>query len=224
MSRVRIPIFPLNAVLFPKMPLPLHVFEKRYVALINYCVEEGSPFGLVLARDPDERGVDIARVGTFAHLQAVQKLDEDRYNVLVVGGDRFSVLARETMPDGYDMALVEKLTDMPADPSHLNALADELRRAFRQFFEGLIQHVGLRSLQFELPDDVVDLSFVVAAVVNLPSERRQLLLESTSTSERLQQEIAYLQRSIELLGDSDARAQVARLLDASKAREEISRN
>jgi Lon protease-like protein len=224
MSRFRIPLFPLNTVLFPRMPLPLHVFEKRFVALIERCVAEKSEFGVVLARDPDERGREIADVGTVAHLQAVQKLEEGRYNILVVGGERFSVLTRGATPDGYDIALVETVTDLPADPAHLEGLVMEVRRLFAAYFAALVERAGLKSLQYDLPDDPSDLSFIVASVIQLPGERRQQLLESTSTPERLQQEIAWLEQGIKRLEEGGVHGQVAHLLDAAKAREEVSRN
>lgn len=224
MSRYRLPLFPLNTVLFPKMPLPLHVFEQRFVALIERCIEDRSEFGIVLARDPDERGDDIARVGTLARLHAVQKLEEGRYNVVVVGGERFAVLERERIEAGYDLALVETVTDMPADPEHISGLVEETRRLFAAYFEKLMGRIGLKSLQYELPEDACELSFVVAAVIQLPSERRQRLLEMTNTPERLQQEITWLQRGIQQLEPAETRAQVARRLDPARAHEEVSRN
>lgn len=223
MSRIRVPIFPLNTVLFPRMPLPLHVFEDRYRRLIEWCVDQKESFGVVLARDPDERGVEVARVGTIANIQAVQRLEGGRYNVLAVGGQRFSMLLRDTTPDGYDMALVETLEDLPADPQQLDALASEARRLFSVFFEKLIERSGLKNLQYELPDSATDLSFVVAAIMQIPVERRQKLLEMTNTPERLQDEIAWLQRALQHL-EALSENRVARLLDVSKVRDEVSRN
>lgn len=223
MGRLRIPIFPLNTVLFPKMPLPLHVFEERFRRLIEWCIDRKEPFGVVLAKDPDERGLEVARIGTIASIQAVQKLEGGRYNVLAIGAERFSVLVRDTTPDGYDMALVETLTDSPADPAYVSALVAETRRLFGSFFDALIQRSGLTALDYELPEDPTELSFVVAAVLQMPVERRQRLLETTNTPERLQEEIAWLQRALRHLEEMP-RGQIARLMDASKAREEVSRN
>lgn len=223
MSRVRVPIFPLNTVLFPRMPLPLHVFEERYRRLIEWCVDQKERFGVVLARDPDERGAEVARIGTMASIQAVQRLEGGRYNVLAVGAERFSILLRDTTPDGYDMALVETVEDLPADPVHVDALVAETRRLFGVFFDALVQRSGLKSLQYELPEDATDLSFVVAAILQVPVERRQKLLEMTNTPERLQEEIAWLQRALKHLEESP-RGRVASLMDPSKVRDEVSRN
>jgi ATP-dependent Lon protease len=79
-------------------------------------------------------------------------------------------------------------------------------------------------MEYELPADASELSFVVASVLQLPLERRQQFLESTSTSERLQQEIAWLQRGIKHFASNEGGGQIARPIDTSKAREEVSRN
>ncbi len=224
MGRVHIPLFPLNTVLFPRMPLPLHVFEERFRRLVERCVEQKSQFGVVLARDPELQGASIARVGTMARIHAVQKLDGGRYNILAVGDERFAVLSRETTPDEYDLALVEKLLDNPADPAYLDPLTAEIRRLFTTYFEVLLSRAGLKTMEYELPTDASELSFVVASVLQLPLERRQQFLESTSTPERLQQEIAWLQRGIRHFESGESAGQIARPIDTSKAREEISRN
>jgi len=223
MARIRIPIFPLNTVLFPKMPLPLHVFEERYRRLIEHCVAQKERFGVVLVRDPEERGTEVARVGTMASIQAVQKLEGGRYNVLAVGAERFALLARDTSPEGYDVALVETLDDTPADPQYLTSLVEETRRLFGTFFDMLVRRSGITTLEYELPDDPTELSFVVAAVLQMPVERRQKLLETTNTPERLQEEIAWLQRAVKHLEEAP-RGLIARPLDLAKARDEVSRN
>lgn len=224
MRQIQVPLFPLNTVLFPRMPLPLHVFEERFRKMIARCVEENSPFGVVLARDPEERGDEIARVGTVARIHVAHELEGGRYNVLAVGDERFAVLGRERTSDDYDVAFGETLIDLPTNPEHLEPLISEVKRLFGRYFDALIAKAGLQTPGYEPPDDPSALSFVVASVIQLPLERRQQFLESTSTSERLQQEIALLQRGVKKIIDSEAAAQVARPLDSAKAREEISRN
>ena len=51
-----LPLFPLNTVLFPDMPLPLHVFEPRYLEMMDYCRRERTPFGVVLIQSGPEVG------------------------------------------------------------------------------------------------------------------------------------------------------------------------
>ncbi|NUQ69960.1 MAG: LON peptidase substrate-binding domain-containing protein [Chthonomonadales bacterium] len=223
MSPRRVPLFPLNTVLFPGMPLPLHVFEERFRKLVERCVDAKEPFGVILATDPDERGIEIARVGTIARIHAVQRLHEGRFNLLAVGDERFYVLRRTATADGYDEALVEPLSDMPGEPEHLAPLANQVRRLFDLYFGTVVQRAGLRPLDYELPEDPENLSFVVAAILQLPLPGRQELLESTSTAERLQQEIACLERDM-ARAQEIAEARTARPLDAESIRREISKN
>ena len=53
---VELPLFPLNVVLFPGQTLPLHIFEPRYRAMIQRCIENDTPFGVLLAQDDDDDG------------------------------------------------------------------------------------------------------------------------------------------------------------------------
>jgi Lon protease-like protein len=48
---MKVPLFPLNLVLFPGQNLPLHIFEERYKAMLKKCLAEQSPFGIALIRD-----------------------------------------------------------------------------------------------------------------------------------------------------------------------------
>lgn len=224
MDRLEVALFPLNTVLFPRMPLPLHVFEERFRKLILRCSEAKEPFGVVLAADADERGEETARVGTLARIHAVQRLDDGRMNVLAVGDARFAVLRRRKTEDDYQIATVEPVYDLPASPRTIEPLVQEVRRLFSTYFEALVAKAGIEVPEYELPADPSELSFVVASVVQLPLMRRQQFLELTSTSERLQQEIAYLQRSIERLERQQDESRIATPFDPDDWKDVFSRN
>ena len=72
-SMTELPLFPLNVVLFPGMVLPLHIFEPRYREMVNYCLDEKKPFGVVLLREGEERGGPAIpyQVGTAARIMRV---------------------------------------------------------------------------------------------------------------------------------------------------------
>jgi Lon protease-like protein len=224
MDRLEVPLFPLNNVLFPRMPLPLHVFEERFRKLIQRCVEEKEPFGVVLATDPDERGITTARVGTLARIHALQHLDDGRMNVLAVGDERFAVLGRRETPDQFQLATVEQLYDLPINAQIIEPLVQEVRRLFAVYFDALVATAGLEVPRYELPDDPSDLSFIVASVVQLPLNRRQVFLELTSTAERLQQEIAFLKRGIERMSKPEVAGRIATPVDPEKWMDVFSRN
>ena len=95
---VLLPLFPLRLVLFPGQVLPLHIFEPRYRLMINHCVDEGQPFGVVLMHEdsPDWRHysgeVTLPHdVGTTAHIRQVERLPNGRLNIITVGLHRFRV-------------------------------------------------------------------------------------------------------------------------------------
>src|SRR5438128_11820886 len=89
MPRQWLPLFPLNAVLFPHMALPLHIFEPRYRQMIGDCLEAGYSFGVVAIREGSETGPATPYdVGTLAKIVRSDRLDVGRMNLLVMGPSR----------------------------------------------------------------------------------------------------------------------------------------
>ena len=91
-----LPLFPLNTVLFPGMQLKLHIFEPRYKTLINQCIDNSEPFGVVLIRHGAEIGnQDIVPfdVGCTADIGEVQRLPLGRMNIVTTGHRRFRINA-----------------------------------------------------------------------------------------------------------------------------------
>jgi ATP-dependent Lon protease len=82
-----IPIFPLNVVLFPHQPLPLHIFEPRYKAMVNDCLEQNKDFGVLLAHQGQ-----LFQNGTCARIENIlEKYDDGRLKILTLGKQRFRV-------------------------------------------------------------------------------------------------------------------------------------
>src|SRR5687767_13844296 len=91
-----LPLFPLNTVLFPAMPLKLHIFEERYKTMINECIDNNSPFGVLLIDTGADSGGPLAKphlIGCTAHITRVQRLPFGRMNIMAVGRERFRVNA-----------------------------------------------------------------------------------------------------------------------------------
>src|SRR4051812_15154271 len=101
MSGDLIPLFPLNTVLYPGVPLPLHVFEERYRILFGELLDGGEPrrFGVVAIRRGLEVGEDeepeLHEVGCVAEVRRVERYDDGRYDVVAVGGPRFRLLGTD---------------------------------------------------------------------------------------------------------------------------------
>jgi Lon protease-like protein len=164
-------LFPLGIVLLPTERIPLHIFEARYRELIGECLDDDSDFGLLYA---DEDGV--REVGTRARIMEVlDRLDDGRLNVLVEGGERFRV-ERLTRGRSFLTAEVEPVEDEEegASEAALRALGS---------FRALVALAGAEP--GELDEESPQLSYELAAQVELAPEPKQRLLELRSEEDRL---------------------------------------
>lgn len=165
-------LFPLGIVLLPTEQVPLHIFEPRYRELIGECIELGQEFGLVYA---DEDG--IRETGTRARVTTVlERFDDGRLNVAVAGASRF-VVARMTHGRSFMTAETEDVEDESRD------VDDSIRTAAIGAFRAL---AALAGAEVELEEDSPELSFQLAAQVELAPDEKQFLLESRSEQERLE--------------------------------------
>jgi Lon protease-like protein len=126
-----IPLFPLNTVLFPDGPLPLRIFETRYVDMVKYCMREQSPFGVVLIRAGSEVGTgsvgETSAVGTTARIVDFDPLPDGLLGITCVGERKFSVSKHWQQEDGLHVADVvfvdpEEPLDLPLEYDHLGEL------------------------------------------------------------------------------------------------------
>ena len=178
-------LFPLPIVLVPTERIPLHIFEPRYRELVEECVEEGEPFGLVLATGDGA----VHEIGTRAIVtQVLETLDDGRMNVVVEGGDRFRLLEL-TSGRAFATGLVEPVVDDDVAPE-----PDDAERAlavFRELAEAADSDV-------DVPDpSSPHLDFELAARVDFAVDSKQELLSSTSPRERMKKLIDFLETALE---------------------------
>jgi len=175
-----LPIFPLELVLFPDTPLPLHIFEPRYKEMIGECLAQKAPFGVVRAV---EKG--LAEVGCTAEiLEVTKKYDDGRLDILTEGRRRFEI--RQIDQDrAFLRAAVHFFDDAPgaAGPGEI-ARAAELQQE-------LMTLAGAEEAAVET--DHPQLSFQLAAALPLDLDFKQTLLGMRSEPERLQSVIEYYQ-------------------------------
>lgn len=192
-----IPLFPLNLVLLPKMILPLHLFEERYLEMLAYCMEGESPFGIVLTAEanPLTSETSYHSVGCTAEFVRVEPAANGRYNVHVAGEERFRIL---DFHDGmsFRTALVETFTDDPCDPTELVPWVHKASELLTLYLEKHLEQSGDGLGDVNLPDDPVVMSFACVCVVPITMMERQHLLESTNTLYRLQTVCDYLSTAI----------------------------
>jgi uncharacterized protein len=193
-----IPLFLLRTVLFPHMPLSLHVFEDRYKQMLQDCLESGQSFGVVAIREGEEVGGEArpCDVGTVARIVHVEQLDDGRMNLIISGASRFRVV-REVPGKPYAQADVDYLEEEepPVD--------GDLSRRVKQAFEGYISSLrrmapNLSSVPVIPAEDEV-LGYLVAAMVETPLAARQRLLEAQTPAERMEMELKILRFEADLL-------------------------
>ena len=170
-----IPLFPLNVVLMPGTPLPLHIFEERYKQMVDECLESGDEFGMVLA---DESGT--RQVGCTAKIvELVQRYDDGRMVILVEGARRFK-LNNVMTGKPYYVGDVEYLEDGLAEDD-VSALAEECVALLERVIEAATE--GAVGIEIEPP--YRNLSFAIAGRIEFDLEARQEILELSTEKERL---------------------------------------
>jgi hypothetical protein len=211
MTQQTLPLFPLNTVLFPGAPLTLHIFEERYRTMIARCLEQHSPFGVVLIRDGDEvvegnigsQNVQPYEIGTVAQLSANVKLDDGRYIITVIGQRRFRIqylLHHEPYLIGSVALLSE---DRP--PAVLD-LAAELRQTCERYWRAVVDATGVQVQPDTLPDDVSAMSYQLADRLQVPRAVKQRWLEA-DMSGRLREMNMMLKAELAMLPRSQRGAQ-----------------
>nr|WP_309688866.1 LON peptidase substrate-binding domain-containing protein [Armatimonas sp.] len=181
-----VPLFPLDLVLFPQMVVPLHIFEMRYRLMIQRCLKENLPFGIVLMTSNDEatKTVATAQVGCLARIVESEPLPDGRFRVEVVGTERFRLLdTHDNHP--YRSGLIEYVHDEPAAEGDWEPLVESVKDALKDYLTRQLARAGKRVAGFRLPDAPELLSFTAACVLPIANEDKQALLELTDIPSRL---------------------------------------
>ena len=185
----RLPLFLLKTVLFPNMQLPLHVFEERYRLMIGRCLEEHAPFGVVLIRSGEEVGgsAEPYDVGTSARIARLQRLDDGRMNLVVLGEQRFRV-AHLDRSEPYLSGQVTFLDSEDPDTSEAEEEAQRVAALFGEQFRLLLAVTGQWTRRLSLPGVPDALADFIAANIDVPPATKQDLLETLSVPGRLRRE------------------------------------
>jgi Lon protease-like protein len=204
-----LPLFPLNVVLFPHMPLPLHIFEPRYRQMIADCLEEGHSFGVVAIREGSETGPSTPYdIGTLAKIVRIDRLDDGRMNLLVMGASRFTVV-RTADDRPYLRGEIRIIPESGDDLDATARLTEVTAVSFRQYSNLLRELVGRQPDEAEPPMEPELLSYLIAAALNLQVPEKQTLLAEARTDSRLLLELRLLRKEIALLKQMLAHAAAA---------------
>jgi Lon protease-like protein len=176
-----IALFPLNVVLFPEGPLPLRIFETRYVDMVSRCMREDQRFGVALIREGSEVGpADTFDVGTMAKIVDFHQLSDGFLGLSCVGEQRFRIVSRSRQADGLNLAGIESLAReaKTAVPERHARLAELLRTVLPQLGEvyaGIEMHL----------DDAVWVGHRLAEILPIAAAEKQFCLELNDPIQRL---------------------------------------
>ncbi len=174
-----LPLFPLDVVLLPGMPLPLHIFEPRYKEMIGECLDNDRPFGMIRAKEDE-----IAEVGCTGEIITVTKKYEDgRMDIVTEGRERFEVV-HLNRDRSFLQAEVLYLQDSSDTPT-----AEEMGQATKLHSE-IMSLAGAQPERFS-EIETGQLSFHLAGSLPLDLDFKQALLGMKSEPERLQAIISF---------------------------------
>ncbi len=177
-----IPLFPLGTVLFPGGPLPLRIFETRYIDLVRRCLREGTGFGVVLIREGPEAGGPVVTfdVGTYARIVDFTQQPDGLLGIQARGERRFRILERRQARDGLNLADVEWLAEEV--PTPLPPEFAELAPAV----EAVLTQAGAPYAELERHvDDAGWVAARLAEILPFPAAHKQHCLELDDPIERL---------------------------------------
>jgi Lon protease-like protein len=210
-------LFPLHTVLFPGMLLPLHIFEARYMAMIQRSLDQEQTFGVAFIRQGQEAFGPLPvphLIGTTARILQVERFPDERMNLIAVGEERFRIRAVNS-EQPYLTAAVELLPmDLPVTLSVIRGI-HELQPWISAYL-ALLRSLGDESLNLELdlletPKDPLGLLYAAAWLLQVPLTEKQALLEAETAAHLLyklkrlyRRELAVVQR-IREVGEDAAR-------------------
>lgn len=198
-----LPLFPLDMVLFPNMPVDLHIFEPRYREMMSYCIDNQRPFGVVLIRRGNPALGPLAEphaVGVSAQIVNVQKMADGRMNITAVGANRFRIRSLDYDSQSYLVGDVEDYPLAVSDPHEVAGLVRTLRPLVKRYLDRLSEVAETNLSPDRIPSDVRTLAFLSAILLQVPNIDKQRLLATEDASDFLRDAIMLYRRELALLG------------------------
>ncbi len=198
-----LPILPLfDAVLFPKMVLPLVVMQKESIQLVDEAMSKDRIVGLLLSERRSEKKVqsqeDLAQVGTSALILKMAKSEDNKVQMLVQGLSRFRVEAyEEGLP--FLKARVVHIPEEEVKDKEIEALMTNIMGLFNRVVElspGLPQEVLAMAKSIKEPGTLADM---IASTLNSKVEEKQKILQTTDIRKRLKEATRIVNYQLEVL-------------------------
>jgi uncharacterized protein len=195
------PLFPLNTVLFPGMPIQLHIFEERYKNMIQHCLNTNQPFGVVLIRNGKEANSHLVEphyIGCSARILDVEPLEEGRMNIFALGQQRFRILSL-SHEKPYLSGMVEHFPLDEADQHILETAGEQLVPWINRYMRLLNQVTDDNLDPKQLPEDFLVLAYLAAVLLQIPAVEKQQLLATKCATDLLVQMHFIYRREVSLL-------------------------
>ncbi len=196
-----LPLFPLNSVLFPGMPIALHIFEERYKEMIGACLSSRQPFGVVLIKHGQEALgplADTYSIGCTAEITDSEKLGQGRMNISAMGKERFRIMSiKQDKP--YLIGKVATFPLQSADNQQLASKGKALRPWIDRYLD-ILSNAGEFKIDSQLlPEDPLALAFLGAILLQMPPRLKQELLEIRTANNFLLELRRVYRREVALL-------------------------
>lgn len=196
---VETPLFPLGTVLFPGAPLPLRIFEPRYLDMVSGCLRNDRPFGVCLIRSGSETGAPAEPypVGTLARIVDWNRDDRGLLTITAVGQERFRTLETRAAPDRLLLGRCEPLAEREEQVPYEHEPLAQLARDFLERF-GWGAHRPPPPAGEASWSDAAWAGYRVAEILPIPAVRAQHLLELDDPLARLRE----LDRIVALMAEA----------------------
>lgn len=223
---MRVPIFPLHAVAFPHLPIPVHVFEERYRAMTADVLRDGSSYAgrfvvamITSGQEAGDPGAETHRIGTVCEIRRAERFADGRWALVAVGVARGEI-GELDRSGAYVVADVTVLPEPVGEAAGLlvgptQAALDEYLATVKRFVvrtassghqpqepRAMAATLDTVLKPVRLPGDPVAASYAVAGMVQVELTRKQRLLEAPDAASRLRAELRMLSRETMLLDDA----------------------
>lgn len=200
-----LPLFPLPLVLLPNELLPLHVFEPRYRQMMKDLETAQNQFGVLLF-EPQEPGIEkpaTGMTGCLAEIRETHILPDGASNILTMGVIRFRLIDYVDAGEPYLVGDIEFFEDHEENIDELTKLANTVHGLFKRVAKAAFQLSGSRGKLPDIPkSNPQELSFLIATAFNLDNALKYQMLETDSTSERLNKLREILLQTVDKMEDS----------------------
>ena len=178
---MQVPLFPLRTVLYPEGPLPLRIFEARYLDMVSECLKNDRPFGVLLIRSGSETGpATTYGIGTLARIIDWYQGSDGLLGITAVGRERFRLLTAERRKDNLHVGKIAILPEQKNVP-----LPDEMR-PLAKVLESVLDDLGSLYAAVERRyDDAGWVACRFAEILPIAPEVKQACLELDDPVERL---------------------------------------